>query len=119
MKFQCQQSTGRWSDESRMDFFIKLALALEPTMAKFEKRTPLTSAEQVKAYLATGKTLRYDTEWYAYIRDADAQPKPRPTVQDYPQGRKLNCGHTVYMASHVMSASRGSSCPDCYDRMSD
>lgn len=31
---------------------------------------------------------------------------------------KCACGHTV-LASWVMRASRGSSCPDCYDDMSD
>ena len=31
---------------------------------------------------------------------------------------KCACGHTVAKRL-VMSASRGSSCPDCYDRMSD
>jgi hypothetical protein len=31
---------------------------------------------------------------------------------------KCACGHTV-PASLVMSASLGTSCPDCYDRMSD
>ncbi len=31
---------------------------------------------------------------------------------------RCNCGHTV-ARNLVMSASRGSSCPDCYDRMSD
>jgi hypothetical protein len=31
---------------------------------------------------------------------------------------KCSCGHTV-PAVHVMSTSRGSSCPDCYDRMED
>ena len=31
---------------------------------------------------------------------------------------KCSCGHTV-PASWVMSASRGTSCPDCYDDMSD
>ena len=31
---------------------------------------------------------------------------------------KCDCGHTVHR-SQVMNASRGSSCPDCYDRMSD
>lgn len=34
----------------------------------------------------------------------------RPVVCD--------CGHTV-AANLVMNASRGTSCPDCYDRMSD
>lgn len=38
---------------------------------------------------------------------------------DYPEGRKLSCGCTVFYAAHVMSASMGTSCPDCYDRMSD
>lgn len=47
-----------------------------------------------------------------------AQPKPEQKP-DYPQGRKLSCGHTVYYQSEVMTASVGSSCPDCYDRMSD
>ena len=38
---------------------------------------------------------------------------------DYPQGRKLKCGCTVWYAAHVMNASMGTSCSDCYDRMSD
>lgn len=31
---------------------------------------------------------------------------------------RCNCGHTV-PRNLVMSASRGTACPDCYDRMSD
>ena len=31
---------------------------------------------------------------------------------------KANCGHSV-PRSAIMMASRGTSCPDCYDRMSD
>jgi len=38
---------------------------------------------------------------------------------DYSQGRKLSCGCTVWYAAHVMNASMGTSCSDCYDRMSD
>jgi len=37
---------------------------------------------------------------------------------DYPEGRVLDCGCTVYSKREVMSASLGSSCQDCYDRMS-
>jgi len=37
---------------------------------------------------------------------------------DYPQGRKLKCGCTVWYAAHVMNASMGTSCSDCYDKMS-
>lgn len=45
----------------------------------------------------------------------DIQPRPRP---DYPQGRVLACGCTVYYRVDVMSASLGSSCERCYDDMS-
>ena len=47
-----------------------------------------------------------------------ARLQPRPAL-DYPDGRKLSCGCTVYGKWEVMSASLGSSCPNCYDRMSD
>ena len=47
-----------------------------------------------------------------------ARLQPR-SVPDYPDGRNLSCGCTVYSKWEVMSASLGSSCPNCYDRMSD
>ena len=43
---------------------------------------------------------------------AVAAPKPAPALV------KCSCGHSVPRGS-VMSASMGSSCPDCYDRMSE
>ena len=46
-------------------------------------------------------------------------PKPQPRQPDYPNGRTLDCGCTVYNRHEVMSASMGTSCSDCYDRMSD
>ena len=57
---------------------------------------------------------------YARLMTARAEAKPtiRPVMADYPSGRKLSCGHTVYTQTEVMSASLGSSCTDCYDRMS-
>jgi hypothetical protein len=52
-------------------------------------------------------------------RGIEAETPPPPVRQpDYPDGLKLDCGHTVYWRSHVMGANLGSSCPDCYDRMS-
>lgn len=51
---------------------------------------------------------------------AAAPPKPvRAVARNYPNGRVLDCGCVVYYSSHVMSSSRGSSCIDCYDRMSE
>jgi len=53
-----------------------------------------------------------------YIRHGLPPPPPRRSP-DWPQGRRLDCGHVVHYAGDVMSASRGSSCSHCYDRMSD
>ncbi len=44
------------------------------------------------------------------------RPKPQP---DYPEGRKLDCGCIVNWKREVMHASMGTSCQNCYDRMSD
>lgn len=44
--------------------------------------------------------------------------RPIPVTPDYPNGRKLSCGHIVYSQVEIMNASLGSSCLDCYDRMS-
>ena len=58
---------------------------------------------------------------YLAMVDADERLFPvvdKPAVarpMDYPTGRILDCGCTVYMRVHVMSASLGSSCANCYD----
>jgi len=44
---------------------------------------------------------------------------PKNKIHDYPDGRTLDCGHTVYDKVMVMHASMGSCCPDCYDKFSD
>ena len=41
-----------------------------------------------------------------------SQPRPSPRME------RLDCGHTV-SAGLRMAASTGSSCPDCYDQMSE
>jgi len=122
MKFQRQLSNGSWADETkqvRIDRFIGLAVEVEQWLAPIQKREPRT-AQGIFDALAAGKEIKYDGQyWYAKIRDADAR-KPRKTRQpDYPSGRKLDCGHTVFNAVEVMNASHGSSCVNCYDRMSD
>lgn len=45
----------------------------------------------------------------------------QPTRTSYDTGRggrRLDCGHIVSNPALVMSASLGTCCPDCYDRMS-
>jgi len=52
------------------------------------------------------------------LRVAEAAvAKPVPVAVQVSMVR-CSCGHTV-SATMVMSASMGSACPDCYDRMSD
>ena len=79
-------------------------------------REPL-DAQGIEAALAAGRTVIIGTEWHAHIRAA--APAPRVRLDDYPEGRKLACGCVVYSQHEVMSASLGSSCGQCYDRMSD
>lgn len=66
----------------------------------------------VKMALAKGRMRAIQSE-------RAQRPKPPRPEPDYPDGRLLDCGHVVYWANNVMSASNGSSCLDCYDRMSD
>jgi len=52
--------------------------------------------------------------------EAERKAQPRAKRQpDYPEGRRLDCGCIVFFKSEVMRASLGTSCADCYDRMSD
>jgi hypothetical protein len=114
MKFQRKLSNGSWIDENRVDDFVDIILEREPWFAPRVKREPMATRQQVLDFLASGKTINYGSDWYAEVRDADAfaprQPKQIVEV-------KCDCGHTV-AKSLVMSASLGTSCPDCYDRMS-
>lgn len=47
-----------------------------------------------------------------------AKVDPVEPQYDYPEGRELDCGCVVYFQNEVMSASLGSSCEGCYDKMS-
>jgi hypothetical protein len=117
MKLQRQLSNGSWYDVKDADRFIAQAVAADVWMARNESRTPRT-ADEIKVALVTGETVKYDGDWYAQIRDAEAQaPKATPRRPTYE--RTLDCGHTVYNKSEVMTTSNGTSCHRCYDRMSD
>ena len=100
--------------------------------------TPLSDAEcdgygvkygEFNPWMQDGKAAGYTPEyaqemalakrrmWAIEAERAKLPPRP-PRQPAYPNGRRLDCGHTVY-DGEVMSTSSGSSCPDCYDRMSD
>jgi len=120
MNINRRLENATWDDEKlegeRLDRFLNGVLAREACVSEFEHRQALTTHSEILAYLATGKTLSFDTDWYALIRDTDAiKQKISHTVE--PQ-ILCGCGHQT-SKELVMSTSTGTSCPDCYDRMSE
>jgi len=103
MKIQYQLSNGMWVDcEDRTEEFLVCC----------EEQSGLDRAALL-AELQAGKTVRnHRDDWYSKCR-AKPAPRPAPVVEMV----KCSCGHSVPRGL-VMSASLGTSCPDCYDRMS-
>jgi len=114
MKIQQMSQTGKWIDCQNVDAQIDYVLEREVWFAPRQKREPMTTTQQVIDLLSTGKTIATGNNWFDRVR-AIADTTPEPVVVTTV---RCACGHTV-AASLVMSASRGSSCPDCYDRLSD
>lgn len=114
---QRQLSSGRWAEvkPEQESGFIAAAVEVEQWFAPNQGREPRT-AQEIRDALAVGQTVMFGTQWHAHIRAA--APAPRIRTDDYPDGRKLACGCIVYSQHEVMSASLGSSCGSCYDRMS-
>lgn len=105
---QYQMSTGRWLMADGVDYSQTEDQVVTACAAHQGK-----PVEEIRALLDSGKTLRFGTDWYENIR---REPAPvAPLVVEYV---KCNCGHSVPRAQ-VMSASMGTSCPRCYDRMSE
>jgi len=129
MRMQYQLSNGAWVDcGDRTEQFLarcekyngikpdgEIVAACVPSV-----RSPLTR-DEVLAALSAGKSLRNDAaDWYSNCRDLETVEyirTERQAKQPPIEMVKCSCGHTVPRGS-VMSASLGTSCPDCYDRMS-
>lgn len=84
---------------------------------------PETHREQFLAMLNTfknGKRLAAKTGKKSpnYYYDHGMEKIRAIRTEEKPELVKCTCGHSVPRGS-VMSASMGSSCPECYDRMSD
>jgi len=128
MKIQYQTSNGRWLDcDERTDEFLTRCEKFNGKDADglvvpaFQSVRLLTRDEVISA-LDIGITLRDtgDGDWYDNCRDSDAIERiqaERRAAMPAVKMVKCACGHTI-PASSVMSTSMGSSCPDCYDRMS-
>jgi len=115
MKLQRKLSNGDWSniEENNVDQFLTWAINFENDMA-VRLNTPKMTREEYIEKLQSGGKLNWDCDWYAQIRDADAI---KPVVEKTVEMVKCSCGHTVSKIS-VMHASLGTSCPDCYDKLS-
>lgn len=116
MRIQYQLSNGSRIDAGdRTQEFLGYALEYRKTVNAKNKNLPILTMEQMLEKLANRYEIKFGTDWYEVISDADSlktAPEPKPVEM-----KKCSCGHTVPAIS-VMSASMGSSCVDCYDRMS-
>lgn len=111
---QQMSQTGRWIELANADQIIALVIAFEATLPEaFLRRSPLQTTEEVLAHLAAGENLVYGQDWYNKIRQL-----PTPVLRPAIVMVRCDCGHDVPQGRR-MSASLGTSCPDCYDRMSD
>jgi hypothetical protein len=111
-KLQKQISTGNWIDVDETEASRIVEMAMQKYSATFENIMKMVEAKPGLNY----DTDTRETAWYMNFRIKPEPRQPRPV--DYPDGRRLDCGCLVYDRAEIMSASLGSSCPDCYDRMS-
>lgn len=120
MRLQYKLSNGSYidiDDPKRETMFIERALS-------FDKQ--LQNRQDAIAALEAGHELRHGTDWYDKIRDGEAYDKRLAAAKSKRnadpnfsnEGWELDCGCVVYHRSHIMNASMGASCVDCYDRMS-
>lgn len=72
---------------------------------------------EIEKHLVAGKPVRWCDSPNYYCDHSHGVILRKRTVKPV-QLVECDCGHSVH-PSQVMSASLGSSCPDCYDRMSD
>jgi hypothetical protein len=109
-------STGKWADvpSEKAERLFDMAIEREAWFAPRKNRTPMTTHAEVAAFLAAGNDLQYGDDWYEVLRAKKEGPRaaqPAVTVV------RCDCGHSVQPLS-VMHASLGTSCVDCYDRLS-
>ena len=116
---QYQLSNGNWVDcGDRTEEFLTACGQNNGPHEKTGEIAPLCSAtrpatrDEVLAALDAGRELRNaPADWYSVCR---YEPELHPEISMEMVG--CSCGHSI-PRSQVMSASMGTSCPDCYDRM--
>jgi len=124
MKLQYQMSSGRWAetDDRTEDFLTRCEQfngvdATGKIVSIFKASRPLTRDEVEKALLMGIELRNGNADWYSNCRDGETKLAERRAAVSSVKMVKCDCGHTIPSIS-AMSASLGSSCPDCYDRLS-
>ncbi len=107
-KYQKLESNSDWSDllNEDVNFYLE--------RVRPDDRASLESGNKVDYQLRDGDfgLINPGHEWYQKIRLIPAvNPQPKAELIE------CDCGHAIAKDT-VMWASMGSSCPDCYDRMS-
>jgi len=123
MRLQYQLSNGAWTDcndedGDRTEEFLNQCIEASQ---KIKNEWVKLDRDQVIAALECGKELfNGGSDWYSNCRCGDAHERiieERRAAQPPVETVKCSCGCTVPRGL-VMSASLGSSCSECYDRMS-
>lgn len=113
MKLQYRLSNGKYiSCEDRDEEFLLMAI-------EYTKKT----RDEIVSLLESGKEISTGDDWYSSIRSLTFHKKLEAEMEKRMEDRYnsfvlCDCGHSVAPLL-VMGASMGSSCPDCYDDMSD
>ena len=109
---QTMLSNGEWTEVTADRMEMTLDRAVRYNNGQYSRPTYATR-EAVTEALDAGVTIEIGTDWYSRLRRT---PEPVATLE--PEMVECDCGHRCSRESR-MAASLGTSCPDCYDRMSD
>lgn len=117
---------GEWFDITDEQAEVKIKRALEFTNATRARQGKLAiTEEQLRNFLLKGGEIECSATDWESIPDKIRSKEGAQALLDKVEAEraaiplvKCDCGHTI-PKTQVMSASMGSSCPDCYDRMSD
>ena len=113
MKYEQMDCLGEWNDIVNLDQKIGAVLKRESWFAPRMHREPMTTPSEVFDALNRGEILHHGNDWYDKLR-ASPSPAQLTTVEMV----LCDCGHTVPQAI-VMNANLMTSCPDCYDNLSE
>jgi hypothetical protein len=125
MRLQEMIYNGDWSNvDGNINPYLDAAIEFDRNRVAITGKEPMFITRQdVLDYMTAHptKSVKCGTNWYSEIRDGEAEEKyyaEKKVARNAEPLVECSCGHSVPKIQ-VMHASRGTACPDCYDRMSD